>query len=109
MQIKKYASLNRGLSWNFLVFEKYKPCEIYRRKWDVYREACFSQRILKNGLNIDLPLWKLEWNRQSMVWKHTDSQVKKMFLAQESVKKVILIILFKDMKELITSDFFEKV
>ena len=28
----------------FLVAEKCKPCEIYRRMCDVYRKACFSQK-----------------------------------------------------------------
>ena len=29
----------------FLAVEKCKPSEIYRRMYDVYREACFSQNI----------------------------------------------------------------
>ena len=28
----------------FLVAEKFKPCEIYRRMCDVYRETCFSHK-----------------------------------------------------------------
>ena len=36
----------------FLVAERYKPCEIYRRMCDAYREACFSQKMFTSGLNI---------------------------------------------------------
>ena len=28
---------------------------IYRRMYDVYGEACFSQRMFTNGLNMGLP------------------------------------------------------
>ena len=38
----------------FLVAEKCNPCEIYRRMCDVYREACFSQKMFTNGLNMSL-------------------------------------------------------
>ena len=38
----------------FLVAEKCKPCEIYRRISDVYGEACFNQNIVVNRLNIGL-------------------------------------------------------
>ena len=38
----------------FLVADKCKPCEIYRRMCDVYWEACFSQKSLKNGLNYQI-------------------------------------------------------
>ena len=38
----------------YLLAEKYKPCEIYRRMCDVYGEASFSQRnfskLAKHGL-----------------------------------------------------------
>ena len=42
----------------FLVAEKCKPCEIYRRTCDVYREAYFSKnkKGFTNWLNINLPL-----------------------------------------------------
>ena len=36
--------------------KKYKPCEIYRQMCDVYGEACFSQKMFINELNIGLPL-----------------------------------------------------
>ena len=42
-----------------------------------------------------------------MVWKYTDSPLKKKFRKQRSVKKVTLI-LFWDMKEPIAIDFLEK-
>ena len=35
-----------------LLAEKYKPYKIYRRMCDMYREACFSQKMFTNGLNI---------------------------------------------------------
>ena len=38
---KKAPGLNRGLSSIFLVAKEYKPCEIYTRMCDAYREACF--------------------------------------------------------------------
>ena len=44
---------------------------------------------------------------QSIERKHTDSSVKKMFLARTSVKKVMLTV-FWDMKGLISIDFLEK-
>ena len=42
-----------------------------------------------------------------MEWIHTDSQVKNEFLAQPSVKKVMMTV-FWDMKWPITIDFLEK-
>ena len=42
-----------------------------------------------------------------MEWKHTDSVVKKMFWAHQSLKKVMLTV-FWDMKGLITIDFPQK-
>ena len=41
----------------FLEDDKCKPCEIYRRICNVFREACFSQRMFTNELVIGLPLW----------------------------------------------------
>ena len=39
-QIKQSAfGLKRGQLSNVLVAEKYKPCEIYRKMYDVYREV----------------------------------------------------------------------
>ena len=46
--------------------------------------------------------------KKSIEWKCTDSQVKKKFREQYSVKKVMLTV-FWDMKGLITIDFLEKV
>ena len=34
----------------FLLAEKCKPREIYRRICDVYGEACFSQKMFTSGL-----------------------------------------------------------
>ena len=40
----------------FLVAEKSKLCEIYKRMGDAYREACFSQKMFAN---MCLSLWAL--------------------------------------------------
>ena len=40
----------------FLLAKKYKPCEIYRRMYDVYWEACFNPKKCLSGLNMGLPL-----------------------------------------------------
>ena len=47
----KYLRLGQRSVIKFLVAEKSKPCEIYRRMCDVYGEACFSQNIFPNELN----------------------------------------------------------
>ena len=36
----------------FLVANKCKPCEIYRRICDGYGKACFRKKIFTNGLNM---------------------------------------------------------
>ena len=41
---------------NVLATEKYKQCEIYGKVFDVYIEACFSQKMFSNGINMGLPL-----------------------------------------------------
>ena len=50
--------------------EKSKPCEIYRRMFDVNKETCFSHKMFTNGV-----IWlchnESESKRQSMEWKHT--------------------------------------
>ena len=82
--------------------DKCKLCEIYRKMCDVYRETCFSQRNLyKLACHNNLKL-----KRQSIVWKHNNSPVKKKFQVQQSVKKVMLSV-FWNRKEPIPIDFFE--
>ena len=39
-----YSSLEQRSVLKFLLFEKGKLCEIYRRIFDLYGEACFSQK-----------------------------------------------------------------
>ena len=34
----------------FLMAEKFKPSEIYRRKCDVYKELCFNEKKKKKNL-----------------------------------------------------------
>ena len=65
----------------------------------VYSEV-FKKSMFTNGLNLSLPLSQKK--KQSMVWKHIDSLVKKKFLERQSVK------VFLDMKEPITIDFLEE-
>ena len=36
--------------------EKYKPCDIDKRIWDVYGEACFGQKMFPSGVNVDFLL-----------------------------------------------------
>ena len=33
-----------------------KPCEFYRRMYNVYAEVCFNQEMFANWLNMGLPL-----------------------------------------------------
>ena len=40
----------------FLLVEKSKPYEIYRKICDVHREECFSQKMFANRLNMGLSL-----------------------------------------------------
>ena len=40
----------------FLVTDKYKPSETYRRMYIVYGEGGFSQKMFTNMLNMSLPL-----------------------------------------------------
>ena len=56
--------------------EKCTPREIHRRLSDVYGEACFSQQMFTNKLDMSLLL--RDWvEKQSMEWKHIDFPVKK--------------------------------
>ena len=50
------SSIEQSSFLKYLVASRYKPWEIYRKMCDLYREACFSQNILTNGLNMGLPL-----------------------------------------------------
>ena len=84
---------------NFLLVEKCKICEIYRRMYDEYGEAFLVKKSFWNRLNMVLPL---------QFWVHIMkihySQVKKKYLEQLSVKNVILTV-FSDMKGSINIDF----
>ena len=82
----------------FLLAEKGKPCEIFRWKCNLYKEAYFSQKCFFH--------YDPELNRQYTEWKHTDSPVKKKSGAHWSIKKVIQTV-FWDMKGAITIGFLE--
>ena len=71
----------------FLVAEKCKPCQLYRRMCDKYRDTCFSQ-MFTNGLYMSLSRKEIERH-----W-------------QLPVKKVMLTVFWK-MKRSITTDFLE--
>ena len=87
----------------FLVAEKCKPCEIYRRICNVY---VLVKQILQMS-----QIWVCSSNpelkRQSMVWEHTDSLVKEKFQVLWPVKKMLTV--FWDMKGTMTTDFLENV
>ena len=51
-----YQTVPQAWEYCHQIFENCKPFEIYKRTCDVYREACFSQKMLTNGLNMALPL-----------------------------------------------------
>ena len=109
-QIKQSApGLNEGLSPNFSAAEKCKSHEIYKRKCNVYGEACFSFSLLKkkkkrftNRLNANslLQAWVIEIIHR--VETHT---IKEKFQAQQSVK---MLTFFSVMKGTITIYFLEK-
>ena len=87
------------------IFDKWGVKTIYR-KIDVYGEAYFNPKILKNVIKLALPV--RVWVEKTVnVIKHTDSPVKKKFWAQQSVKKVVLTF-FRDMKWPISIYFLEK-
>ena len=48
----EYSRLEQRSVIKYLVTEKYKLYEIYRRMWDVYGEACFSPKKFTNGQNM---------------------------------------------------------
>ena len=48
----KCTRLEQRYVIEFLLTEKCKPCEIYRRICDVNGEAYFSQEMFTNGLNM---------------------------------------------------------
>ena len=44
MVANQYSKLEQRSVINFLLAEKCKPCEIYRRICNVYGETCFSEK-----------------------------------------------------------------
>ena len=44
---KSAPGLKKHLSFNFFLAEKSKLCDIYRRMYDMHREACFIKNIHK--------------------------------------------------------------
>ena len=73
---------------------------------DVWREACFSQKMFNNELNMDLTLWTIIKKTVHWVETHWLSD-KKKFCIQLSVKKDMLTS-FWDTKGPIIIYFLEK-
>ena len=43
---KEFSWLEQRSVMKVLLAEKCKPCEIYRKMCDVYKEACFGEKIV---------------------------------------------------------------
>ena len=54
----KGSRLEQRTVTKFLMAEKYKPCEVYRRMCDMYREVGLNkkEKVITNWLNMILPL-----------------------------------------------------
>ena len=81
-----YSVCSRLKQWSvmkFLVVEKCKQCEIYRKMCDAYREGCFCQKKTNfiNGINLGL---------SQVSHKESRCRGNTRFLTQQSVKQVIL-------------------
>ena len=57
-----YSTQKQRSVIKFLVAEKCKPCEIYRRMCDAYGEACFSHKKITNEIKMSLLLWVIRQN-----------------------------------------------
>ena len=86
--------------------EKCKPWEIYRRMCDVHEEASFSEKNVYNWVKNEFDTMRLSW-KDNLWSENILISVKKKIQAQQSVKKVILTVLY-EMKGSITIDFLEK-
>ena len=103
----EYFTLEQRSVIKFLMAERCKVCEIYRRMCDVNWGACFSQKIITNGLTWVCHFKPESKKRKSIEWKHIGSSEKNKSWVPLSAKKVMLTI-FWDMKGPIIIDFFEK-
>ena len=92
----------------YLLVEKCKPCEIYRRMYDLYREAYFSQRNLHKWVKHRFATTILIQKDSPWSGKTLTLQQKKKLWVQQSVKKVMLTIIW-DIKRPITFDLLEKI
>ena len=106
-QFRKYiyfgcSGLEQRSVIKFLVVEKYKPCEVYRRMRDVCKKQALVKILFTNGLATT----RLS-RRQYIELEHADSSVKKRFQVERSVKTIIRTV-FWDMKGTPTIDFLEK-
>ena len=90
----EYSNLKQSSVIKFLVAEKCKPCEIYRKMCDVYTEAGFSQKnMFTNGQNMGLPLWT--WIKKNicgmeMNWLSSKEKVLGAALSKESYADSLL-------------------
>ena len=78
--IQNGTSFEQRSLMKFLVAEKCKPCEIYRRMIDIYGETSFGQKMFTNELNMDLPL----------LWVQVKKTVHRMETLWLSVKEKVL-------------------
>ena len=65
-QIAKCSRLEQKSVFKFLIAGKCKQCEIYRRMYDMYRKACFSQKSCLQTGKTWVCDYDPEWKRQSM-------------------------------------------
>ena len=83
----------------FLMNKNCTSHKIYWRKCDLYREPCFSvKKMFTNEMSLS--------QKDSSLWKDTDSLVKKKIWVQHSIK--VMLTVFWEMGWSITIDFLEK-
>ena len=59
----------------FLLVKKCKSCKIYRRICDVYGEACLSQKMFTNGLNMEWQYFTLFIENPHKIWVNMDIEM----------------------------------
>ena len=98
--------LENRLIVKFLLTENCKQCKIYWRMCHVYVETRFIKRKYSQIGSTLVGHYEAQL-KESIKWKQINSPVKKKFLAQQSIKKVMLTV-FLDMKGPITFNLFQK-
>ena len=93
----KFSRLKQMFVMRFLSADKCKLYRIYRKMCDVYREACFSQNMFTNWLNMGLP--------PGTCVKNTVHEVEIQLTLQQ--RKSSMLTIFWDIKGPITIDFLK--